>query len=129
MRPPDGPPAPADDPARDDNLYDSDSYDGDPYTTALAEFDALSRLHGLSDLYAAHGPDTAREVLRRLDTLRAKVPELADGPLDLDALARHVLAPDGYGPVTADERAELFRLALDAADNTPSLAVLAGLHL
>ncbi|NUS81221.1 MAG: lonely Cys domain-containing protein, partial [Streptomyces sp.] len=134
------PAAPAEDPASGSDPYDDrdphdrdphdrDSRDSDPYAAAIAEFDALSRLHGLYDAYAAHGPGTAREVLRRLDTLRAKVPELADGPLDLDALARHVLDPDGFGPVTAGERAELLRVALDAADNTHSLAALAGLHL
>ncbi|WP_064273218.1 lonely Cys domain-containing protein [Streptomyces sp. RTd22] len=75
-------------------------------------------------------PGDLRAALERLDTLRADVPELADGPLDMDALARHVLLLDPDTPVTEAHRDELLSIALaPEMAAAPSLAVLAGFGL
>ncbi|MBP2068828.1 lonely Cys domain-containing protein, partial [Streptomyces iranensis] len=66
----------------------------------------------MRDLYGGPQPGVP-EALRRLNALRAGVPELRGGPLDLDALTRYVLSLPDNAPLTWAERADLLRVASD----------------
>ncbi|WP_424894331.1 lonely Cys domain-containing protein [Streptomyces sp. SAI-124] len=69
--------------------------------------------------------------LRTLDVLRSREPELRDGPLDVDGLARRVLHLDSAAPVGESLRKELLDLVGGAvqADSARSLAALGAFHL
>ncbi|MGO4429865.1 hypothetical protein AB4Z54_66750, partial [Streptomyces sp. MCAF7] len=71
--------------------------------------------------------------LETLDALRLKDRDLADGPLDVDALARRILHLEGDAAslARADARADLFALVRGAvaAGRVSNLAALGAYHL
>ncbi|MER7974550.1 hypothetical protein ABTX35_37025, partial [Streptomyces sp. NPDC096080] len=97
---------------------------GSPLNSLLPE--AAPRPPGTRE-EPSEGRTSLRDALERLDTLRSAVPELAEGPLDLDALARHVLLLPPDTVVTETHRRALIDTArAPQTAAVPSLAVLAG---
>ncbi|MYQ66921.1 MULTISPECIES: lonely Cys domain-containing protein, partial [unclassified Streptomyces] len=90
-----------------------------------AHYDTLMR-----SLYGPHEAPGARDALRRLNALRAGVPALRGGPLDLDPLARYVLSLNPGTTITSTDRAELMGIAMDpAVTGATRLTQLAAFHL
>ncbi|WP_137022884.1 lonely Cys domain-containing protein, partial [Streptomyces albus] len=93
-------------------------------------YDAEAHYHAIMlQLYGQPRP-AALGALRRLNALRAGVPALRGGPLDLRALARYVFSLDANAPVGPAEYTELLRLAADPATaHARRLAQLGAFHL
>ncbi|WP_421106959.1 lonely Cys domain-containing protein [Streptomyces sp. NEAU-S77] len=125
-------PAPALGPVAPVVLAPQDDTTAPPAAPSTTPYDAEAHfgqiLRGLFGQQPA--PTGAREALRRLNALRAGVPALRGGPMDLDAVARHVLMLAENAPVTWDDRGDLLRVAMDPAmENAPSLRRLSAFYL